>query len=116
MARAARRELDVARRALLALRERHPGSPLSHDAAFVLGRLDEDQGRPADALRFYDVYLDEPDETTGGQYRSYALGRKLALVERLSGAAAARPLAERYLQLYPNGAHGAYARHLLSKP
>lgn len=118
LARVARRrgELDVARRALLALRERHADSPLSHDAAFVLGRLDEDQGRAADALRFYDAYLDERDEATGGHYRSFALGRKMALVERLSGAAAARPLAELYLRLYPNGAHGAYARHLLSTP
>jgi hypothetical protein len=115
LARDARRrgELALAGRALVALRARRPATELGHEAAFVLGRLAEDQGDPSRALSFYDAYL---DEEAGGHYRPYALGRKMALVERIEGATAARPLAERYLRLYPEGAHGAYARHLLDRP
>ena len=47
-----RRHDDVARRALLAQRRRFPGSPRAADAAFFLGRLDENGGRgPGRALR-----------------------------------------------------------------
>ena len=40
-----RRHDDVARRALLAQRRRFAGSPRAADAAFFLGRLDENGGR-----------------------------------------------------------------------
>lgn len=104
---------DVARRALRTLRARRPGSELAHDAAFVLGRLAEDAGDPAEALSFYDAYLDEREP---GPYRPYALGRKMALVERLEGLQAARRLADTYLRRYPQGAHSAHARQVLSGP
>ena len=116
LARAARRrgELDIARRALLALRERHAASPFD-DAAFVLGRRTRKKmaGRRTPLVS---RCLPRRARRGDREHTGYALGRKMALVERLSGAAAARPLAELYLRLYPNGAHGAYARHLLSNP
>jgi len=100
---------DVARRALLAQRERFTGSMPAHTAAFLLGRLAE--AEPETAIRWYDRYL---GETPNGEFASEALGRKLVAVQSVSGPDSARPVAREYLRRFPNGAYAAKARELTS--
>ena len=106
-----RRHDDVARRALLAQRRRFAGSPRAADAAFFLGRLDENGGRGhGPALAWYERYLDEAPR---GSYVAEALGRKMIAVEDIHGAAAARNVAEQYLRRFPRGSYAGAARALL---
>src|SRR5260221_3725381 len=91
----------IARRALIALRERFPRSPRARDAAFFLGRIAE-SGSPSDGLRWYEKYL---EEARSGLYARDALGRKLVLVQHVSGNEKARPVAEEYLRKYPTGTY-----------
>jgi ferric-dicitrate binding protein FerR (iron transport regulator) len=106
-----RRHDDVARRALQAQRRRFAGSPRAADAAFFLGRLDENGGRGAGpALAWYERYLDEAPR---GSYVAEALGRKMIAVQELHGAAAARNVAELYLSRFPRGGYAGAARALL---
>lgn len=106
-----RRHDDVARRALLAQRRRFAGSPRAADAAFFLGRLDENGGRGhGPALAWYERYLDEAPR---GSYVAEALGRKMIAVEEIHGAAAARNVAEQYLRAFPRGSYAGAARALL---
>ena len=105
-----RRHDDVARRALLAQRRRFAGSPRAADAAFFLGRLDENGGRgPGPALAWYERYL---DEAPSGSYVAEAMGRKMMAVEDLHGAAAARNVADQYLRRFPRGSYAGAARAL----
>jgi ferric-dicitrate binding protein FerR (iron transport regulator) len=106
------RRRDVARRALLAERERFPKSREGREAAFFLGGLSEDEpGAEASraALDWYDHYLSDSPQ---GAYAPHALGREMVLVHRLRGAEAARPIAVDYLQRFPNGPYAAPARKL----
>jgi hypothetical protein len=106
--------LPLARRALAAVRDRFPGSAQAQKAAFLLGRMAEDQdGDIVAALSWYSEYLAATPE---GPYRDEALGRKMAAVQRLHGSARARPLAEEYLRRYPDGAYASPARALLQPP
>jgi ferric-dicitrate binding protein FerR (iron transport regulator) len=102
------RERSLARRALLAVRARFPRSAQAQKAAFLLGRMAEDEdGELGRALEWYGRYLaGAPD----GPYRDEALGRQMTATLRLRGAALARPLAARYLLLYPSGAYAKPAR------
>jgi hypothetical protein len=105
---------DVAHRALTAQRERFAGSNAARTAAFLLGRLaDTREGQPAAAIGWYDRYL---AETPGGEFASEALGRKLVVVQRVSGAASARPIAQEYLRRFPQGPYAAKARELTLAP
>jgi FecR-like protein len=97
---------SLARRALEAVRERHPTSGAAHTAAFLLGRLAEGGG--GGALRWYDQYL---AESPNGTFAAEAFGRKLVIL-RGSDPARARTLAAEYLKRWPNGAHAALARDL----
>jgi ferric-dicitrate binding protein FerR (iron transport regulator) len=106
-----RRHDDVARRALLAQRRRFAGTPRAADAAFFLGRLDENGGRGHEpALAWYERYLDEAPR---GSYVAEALGRKMIAVEELHGAAAARNVAEQYVHRFPRGSYAGAAHALL---
>lgn len=125
-ARYARRP-ELARRALLAERQRFEGSKAAQDAAFLLGRLAEDAFRDArQAVRWYDRYLAEAGQ---GTYAAEALGRKMLALDRLreSGGngdndgdndtatgdrADARAAAEQYLAGYPDGPFAARARRI----
>lgn len=103
---------DVAERALLAQRQRYPGSTRAKDAAFLLGRIVESRpGGASAALGWYDRHL---EEAPNGVYASEALGRKMTVLGRLGGEQAARPVAEEYLRRYPAGSYAraasAYAR------
>jgi hypothetical protein len=100
----------VARAAFRAIRSRFPASGEARTAAFLLGRVAEEQDQSADdALRWYDRYL---AEAPGGEFAGNALGRKMILVSKLQGRDAARPLADRYLQRFPSGPYAAAARDL----
>jgi len=106
------RRTELARQALLAERGRFPGSREAREAAFYLGGLSEGDANPsglADALSWYDVYL---GEERGGVYAMQALGRKMTVVQRLRGPAAARPIALGYLEQYPDGPYAELARTL----
>jgi hypothetical protein len=111
-ARYSRRE-DVARRALTAQRRRFPQSARANDAAFLLGRLEEAGQHPELALTWYERCL---GESPRGTYTAEALGRKMTVLQRLNGAARARPIAEEYLRRYPNGTYAAAARALIRAP
>jgi hypothetical protein len=100
----------LADRAYLALRERFPSSAEARAAAFLLGRVTEEQQHAsADAIRWYDVYM---QEAARGPFAGDALGRKMSLVAASQGREAARPLAAAYLRGYPSGPYATVARDL----
>ena len=99
---------DIAQQALLAQRRRFAGSTRAKDAAFLLGRIVEAKsGGAREALDWYERHL---DEAPSGIYASEALGRKMTVLARLHGDAAARPVAEEYLRRYPGGTYARAAR------
>jgi ferric-dicitrate binding protein FerR (iron transport regulator)/TolA-binding protein len=103
----------VAEQALLAQRRRFPGSTRARDAAFLLGRIVESRpGGAQQALSWYERHL---SEAPSGAYASEALGRKMTLLGRSEGEAAARPVAEEYLRRYPNGTYAPAARAYVEK-
>jgi TolA-binding protein len=105
---------DIAEQALLAQRQRFPGSTRAKDAAFLLGRIVEAKpGGAGQALAWYERHL---DEAPTGTYASEALGRKMTVLARLNGDAAARPVAEEYLRRYPSGTYARAARAYATKP
>jgi TolA-binding protein len=99
----------LARRALLAQRDRFPRSLRATEAAFLLGRLDESSTGATQALAWYDCYLGEAPR---GRYAAEALGRKMLVVQKLRGSEAARPLAEDYVRRYPDGVYAELAHKL----
>ena len=100
----------LAKRAYSAIRTRFASSGDARTAAFLLGRIAEEQDHSnTDAARWYDTYL---AEAPGGAFAGDALGRKMVLVSKSQGRDAARPLAARYLQRFPGGPYAAAARDL----
>jgi hypothetical protein len=100
----------ISLRAFSALREQHRGSEAARHTAFFLGRLYEEQGNQAEALRWLDTYVSEAPR---GVYAAEAYGRRLSLTERLRGRAAALPLGREYLERFPQGAYAPRARALV---
>jgi TolA-binding protein len=108
------RKDEIAEQALLAQRQRFPGSTRAKDAAFLLGRIVEAKsGGASEALVWYERHLEEAPD---GTYASEALGRKMTVLARLRGDAAARPVAEEYLQRYPAGTYARAARAYARRP
>jgi ferric-dicitrate binding protein FerR (iron transport regulator) len=113
---------DLARRMLLAQRQRFPGSSAARAAAFLLARL-ADAATPGDpggraaltraAISWYDRYLNESPD---GAYAAEALGRKMLAVETLSDHAMARNIALEYVHRFPNGSYLPQATALLNHP
>jgi hypothetical protein len=98
----------LAEQALLAIRRRFPGTGNATTAAFLIGRLAEEQQKaPGKARQWYDRYL---AEAPSGAFAADALGRKMLLVDRLDGRASAAPLARDYLARFPKGAYAKSAR------
>jgi hypothetical protein len=102
---------ELSKQALLAQRQRFPGSRRAAEAAFLLGRLGESNG--ATAVSWYDDYL---AEAPAGPYAPEALGRKMILVEKMSGRGAAAKVAREYLSRFPRGTYARAAEALLQAP
>jgi TolA-binding protein len=101
-----------ASQAFTALRARFPGSPEAASAAFLLGRMAQDQRRDhAAAAAFFARYL---SEQPGGAFAADAMGRLVEAHDKLGDRASARRAAERYLAVFPNGSHAAYAKRVLA--
>jgi hypothetical protein len=104
-------EVALARKAYGAIRQRFRSSGEARTAAFLLGRIAEEQEHAdAEALRWYDTYL---AEAPGGAFAGDALGRKMVLVAKSQGRDSARALAQQYLSGFPGGPYSAAARDLL---
>jgi len=109
-----RRRGELARRALLAERSRFPRSPRARDAAFLLGRLEDDRARGGPrALEWYDRYL---EEAPAGAFASEALGRKMTATERTRGIEPTRDVAREYLRRFPDGSYAKSARAFVERP
>jgi hypothetical protein len=101
---------DIAERAYMTIRERFASSTEARTAAFLLGRVEEEQQHSnAEALRWYDAYV---AEAPTGAFAGDALGRKMILVSRSQGREAAKPVAQLYLARFPSGPYAAAARDL----
>lgn len=107
------RHQDVARKALLAERRRFSQSRTAHEAAFLLGRLEESDHRLRGALDWYGRYLAESPD---GTYASEALGREMLLSQEQGMAQQAAALAQEYLMRFPAGAYAEQARGLMRTP
>jgi TolA-binding protein len=94
-----------ARQALLALRQRFPGTPAASKAAFLLGRLD---GSP----RWFAAYL---QEQPSGAYAPEAAGRLVVAYRDTGDLNRARTAARQYLARYPQGAYAELARSLVDR-
>lgn len=94
------------------LRQRFGGHDAGRQAAFFLGRTYDEQGQSALALRSLNEYL---RETPSGVYAAEALGRRMALMQRLESGEAARAVATEYLNRFPKGSYAQMARGLLAK-
>jgi hypothetical protein len=107
----------LAERALMQVRARFPESSSAHRAAFLLGRMAEDQDRDlGKALDWYRIFLaDAGGDPRADAFRAEALGRQMTATLRLHGVAQARPLAAEYLRRYPRGAY-AKAAHTIAGP
>lgn len=97
----------IAKRVLLAERQRFPSSGPARDAAFFLGRIAEEGG--GGAIEWYERYV---NESPRGAYASQAFGRKMMLLYKQRGAGAAGAVAVDYLGRYPNGPYAAAARKI----
>jgi hypothetical protein len=106
-----RRQPELARAALLAVRRRFPNSPRALDAIFLLGRLEESRGSgTAQAIARYDEYL---ARAPNGPFAGEALGRKMTLTVAFEGPARAQSVAEEYLRRFPKGSYAGSARALI---
>lgn len=104
---------DIARGALLAERRRFSGSVRAAEAAFLLGRLeDESVGGATRALAWYDRYL---KEAATGRYLSEALGRKMTALQRTNRAPEALAIASDYLRRFPTGSYAHAAAALVER-
>jgi len=102
---------ELARRTLLAQRQRFAGSARAAQASFLLGRLeDETMGSASRALGWYDRYLAEAPH---GTYVSEALGRKMMVLEGAHRRDEAMAMASDYLHRFPTGSYAHAARALV---
>jgi hypothetical protein len=107
-----RRQDDIARQALLGQRRRFPASSAAHEAAFLLGRLEETRGNSAAAVDWYARYM---KEEPSGTYASEALGRRMLLLQSTSPDDA-HAAATEYLRRFPGGGYAPQAQALLRTP
>lgn len=103
----------LAMQALLKVRGRFPHAAEARTAAFLLGRLSEQQEAHATAVEWFDRYLQEAPK---GPYASLAFGHKMLLVGRVGDRVDGEELARDYLARYPNGPYAGAARDLLKNP
>lgn len=103
---------SVAREAYLAMRGRFARSKPARQAAFLLGRLVEDESA-ASALEWYDRYLAEEPR---GVHASQALGRRMLILYRQGKEDEAASTAREYLASFPGGPHAASAKKIVTGP
>jgi TolA-binding protein len=102
-----------AAQAFSALRARFPGSPDAAAAAFILGRIAQDQSHDyAGAAGWYTRYL---SEQPGGAFAADAAGRLVEAEDRMGDEGGARRAAARYLAAYPTGSHAAFAKSVIER-
>jgi TolA-binding protein len=101
----------LAEQALSAHRRRFASSDRSREAAFLLGRLHEqDRYGPDESLGWYDRFL---VEARGGAGVSDALGRRMTLLQRWKRHTEALAVAREYLRRFPGGTYAPAARALV---
>ena len=98
-----------AKRAYLAVRDRFAGTSSAISAAYFLGRVSESTD-PSAAITWYDRYV---AEAPAGAWVAEATGRRMAILYKTQGAAAANRAAKDYLQKYPEGPYAGFARKIL---
>ncbi|WP_438038079.1 FecR domain-containing protein [Sorangium sp. So ce128] len=102
-----------AAQAFASLRARFPSSPEATSAAFMLGRIAQDQSKDhAAAARWFARYL---REQPAGAFAADAAGRLVEAEDRRGDEAGARRAAEQYLAAHPSGSHAGYAKHVLGR-
>jgi hypothetical protein len=95
------------------LRARFAGSSEATTAAFVLGRITQDQTKDArTAAAWFERYLSEAPR---GAFGAEAAGRLVEALDQAGDRVAARRAAERYLELYPGGPHAALAKRVVDR-
>ena len=102
-----------AHRAFAALVKRFPDDRLAGDAAFSLGRLAFEGGRPTEAARWFKRYV---SDWPNGPLAEQAAGRLLESAIRMQDAEATRSAARAYLARAPKGAQAALAHGVLAEP
>jgi hypothetical protein len=98
--------IELARRALMAVRTRFAGSPRAQAAAFLLGRMMDDAGSARAAVEWYDRYLAEAPQ---GPLAAEALGRRMVALRHLGDVEACRRSARDYLRQFPSGPYAGVA-------
>jgi hypothetical protein len=96
-----------------ALRKRFPGTSEAAAAAFILGRMAQDQNHDdAHARGWFVLYLSEQPD---GEFAADAMGRLVEAADRIGDQAGAVNAAERYLAVHPTGPHAEYAKRVLAR-
>ncbi|HEY3233142.1 MAG TPA: hypothetical protein VGJ84_00405, partial [Polyangiaceae bacterium] len=85
------------------------GSAGAADAAFVLGRMDDDAGNAVTALVWYERYL---AEAPSGHFVAEAYGRRMLALRKTGNRSESRVAAQEYLSRFPNGPYGSVAQEL----
>jgi hypothetical protein len=102
------RRFDLAEQAFLALRRRSASE--APTAAYLLGVINESQGRNASALRWYEQCASEAPR---GRFVSDAQAGRLRMLMATHQHAEAQVAAKRYLRDYPRGVGEATAKKIL---
>jgi len=99
--------------ALVALRERFPGSVAAGTAAFTLGRIVfENDHAYARAASWFETYM---REQPSGPLMGDAFGRLMEARLRSGDTTGARASAEQYLRRFPGGPYAGEARGIMSR-
>lgn len=105
------KDAALARKAYLAVRSRFPDTTEAARAAFQLGRLSPKTSKGhRDAIEWFRAYL---EERPSGAYVREARGRLLQSLLAVDERAAAKAVAERYLDAHPEGPHAKLARSIV---
>jgi TolA-binding protein len=102
------RRFELAEQALRALRRRSPAEAPS--AAYLLGALNESQGRSMAALRWYEHCV---SEAPAGRVVSEAQAGRLRMLVATNQLDAAKSAARQYLKEHPRGVGEPTARKIL---